>query len=1003
MGSAVELERLVIRLVGDNSDYAKTMKQSMRITDKATKDITNTLNRATAATRTHAGSWVDVNGRLRDASGRFIAGTRAVNMHAGAMRDLNGRLRDARGKFIEVGASVDTVNRKLGIGVGILKSYGARLKSVGAGMTSVGRRMSLGLTLPIGLLGLAAIKAASDAEETQQKFGVVFSKVAESAQDMADELDTSYGMSQAGAKDLLANTSDLLSGFGFTQKSSLELSGQIQKLAVDLASFTNFAGGSQAASEALTKALLGERESVKALGIAVLESDVKAQVALDTSAGLVFATERQAKAYATLTIMTRQSANAIGDYARSGGSFVQVMTEMKSDIADLFVQFGKLLLPVMKKVVAWVTKVVAWFKNLSERWKNTIIVVLAVVAVVGPLLIVFGMLASAIGTIISVGSVLVTIIGVIVGALSAPVVAIVAVVAAIVGLIAWLIGPKSLAKAWKTLVAVATWVWEKIKVIFTAIKDAAIEVWKKIMFIFESRGRTLRQIAEGAGRRAGEGFKKGFEDASSVDLSIKKGITNLVMGAVARAKKFVRDAMKALPAQKVGDAPDKQTIIGFAAEAKAAKLGKAIEKLSQKVAEQVATFGAAGSAVAIWRLEQRGATEAQLASIRASEAQLKMLKSGKLVEKMQEQVRVFNLAGRALEIYRLKQMGATRAQLQAAEAASKQLRALEIGRAADKVVDKMQEQVLVFGKVGRALQLFRLEQDGATKAQLSAARAADKLLTKLEKMKKLESEALVITKKHRTPLQILTEERQRLNEIFDKNLLGLEAFNAEMKEVEDRFKKDIVVKIRLEGTEAVISGSVEAVAIIEAHLRRLNAKAKGGVKLPVDPAVVARKKVADDARKRDIAAADAHREKQKHDATLIPPWLVEWNKKFVLNVDTPERRAADAVAGKLPLDDLAKWINEGGVTGSKVQRAAAASAGKLPLDDLAKWINEGGMSTVKGTAGGISGIDQTDDTLRKSLDEQEKMETTLAQIEENTRPRDAEIVLEASDLTSPGG
>ena len=105
-----------------------------------------------------------------------------------------------------------------------------------------------------------------------KQFLVAYKKKAE---DTAKTFRQSFGLSRKAAKQLLGDTGDLLVGFGFTEDAALDLSKKVNELAVDLASFTNFSGGAEGASLALTKALLGERESIKSLGIAITEADLK--------------------------------------------------------------------------------------------------------------------------------------------------------------------------------------------------------------------------------------------------------------------------------------------------------------------------------------------------------------------------------------------------------------------------------------------------------------------------------------------------------------------------------------------------------------------------------------------------------------------------------------------------------------------------------------------------------------------------------------------------------
>lgn len=275
-----------------------------------------------------------------------------------------------------------------------VEKLNASLKKTFDGAEQLGKKLSLFVTLPILGLGAAMIKAASDAEETESKFNVVFSSLAKQSSDAARTLARDFGLSRTAAKELLGDTGDLLTGFGFSQKSALDLSNQVQKLAVDLASFTNFSGGAQGASRALTKALLGERESIKSLGISILEEDVKRRVALNTSKGMTFATERQAKAFATLTLAQEQSKNAIGDFARTSQGFANQMRIARSRLGDVAEGFGKLLLPVANKIVKAGVRVLNFFDDLNVGTKKIILVLAAIAAAIGPVIFLFGLMGN---------------------------------------------------------------------------------------------------------------------------------------------------------------------------------------------------------------------------------------------------------------------------------------------------------------------------------------------------------------------------------------------------------------------------------------------------------------------------------------------------------------------------------------------------------------------------------------------------------------------------------
>lgn len=231
------------------------------------------------------------------------------------------------------------------------KAFGTR---VGSSLNTVRTRFA-GLGTAAALAGVAmgaffvmAARRAMDAIETQQKFSVVFQEVTEEANAAAEALASGYGLANSEAQSLLANTGDLLTGFGMSGAAALEMSNDVQELAADLASFTNIEGGTAAASQALTKALLGEREGVKALGIVIRESDVTQRVAAMGMANATGEARLQARAQATLAIAYSQSTNAIGDFARSASSPANIVRRLQATFRNITEQIGKTLMPGFK-------------------------------------------------------------------------------------------------------------------------------------------------------------------------------------------------------------------------------------------------------------------------------------------------------------------------------------------------------------------------------------------------------------------------------------------------------------------------------------------------------------------------------------------------------------------------------------------------------------------------------------------------------------------------------
>lgn len=247
-------------------------------------------------------------------------------------------------------------------------------------------------------LAVNLVNLASDAEETGNKFRVTFRDIQTQANAVAKNLADNYGLSSRASQQLLADTGDLLSGFGFTQKEALRLSEQVNTLAVDLASFTNFSGGAEGASQALTKGLLGEREALKSLGIAITEADI---TRLAKEKGIVTELTRQTKAALTLELALSQSANAIGDFERSQDSFAAQSKILTAEVDNLAVELGQQLIPIAKDLVAVAQEVVGWFSDLSDGNKQLLLTLVGLAAAAGPVAIGIGAISTAAGFLVA--------------------------------------------------------------------------------------------------------------------------------------------------------------------------------------------------------------------------------------------------------------------------------------------------------------------------------------------------------------------------------------------------------------------------------------------------------------------------------------------------------------------------------------------------------------------------------------------------------------------------
>ncbi len=267
------------------------------------------------------------------------------------------------------------------------------LKKFGDNMKRTGDTVLKGFTAPLLGLGVTAVKLASDFEETQSKFNTVFKDIRSDADLTAKNLSDNFGLSSKASLQLLSDTGDLLTGFGFTQEEALKLSKEVNELAVDLASFNNLTGGAEQASQALTKALLGERESIKQLGIVINEADLKS---FAEEQGLIFKElTRVEKATLTYQLAIKQSQNALGDHARTSKTLANQLRQLKGELQDVGAELGVELLPVARQLVTTFRDFTKFLGSFTSEQKQAAIATSSYVSAAALALSVLGRLITA--------------------------------------------------------------------------------------------------------------------------------------------------------------------------------------------------------------------------------------------------------------------------------------------------------------------------------------------------------------------------------------------------------------------------------------------------------------------------------------------------------------------------------------------------------------------------------------------------------------------------------
>jgi hypothetical protein len=274
-----------------------------------------------------------------------------------------------------------------------------QIDRAGQQFQKIGRSMSAFVTLPILAAGAAAIKFASDYNESLNKVDVSFKSSSIQVKEFAKTSLESFGIAEGTALDMAAAYGDMGTSMGLTTGQAAKMSTSLVGLAGDLASFKNIS--IDIANTAISAIFTGETESLKKLGIVMTEVNLK-QFALNSGIKKTYETMTQAeKVQLRYNYILSVTKNAQGDFTRTQGGAANQSRIFTESLKQVGQQLGAVILPLFTKVITAINEKIKAFSKLSDGTKTVIVVVAGLVAVIGPLLLGIGAILSIIPSVVA--------------------------------------------------------------------------------------------------------------------------------------------------------------------------------------------------------------------------------------------------------------------------------------------------------------------------------------------------------------------------------------------------------------------------------------------------------------------------------------------------------------------------------------------------------------------------------------------------------------------------
>ena len=212
-------------------------------------------------------------------------------------------------------------------------------------------------------IGKATIAIARDAQETRNKFDVLFGGLKNEVREFANVYAQEVGRSRIQTENFLSTINGIFTTVGFAGREAAEFSKNITKLTFDLASFFNTTDAE--ALTALRSGLIGESEPLRRFNVFLSEARV-AQEALaqginKTSKELT----EQDKIFLRYQIILKDTTAAQGDAVRTSDSLANQQKRLSANLENLGDTIGETLVPALADATAGLN---TFLENLTKTF-----------------------------------------------------------------------------------------------------------------------------------------------------------------------------------------------------------------------------------------------------------------------------------------------------------------------------------------------------------------------------------------------------------------------------------------------------------------------------------------------------------------------------------------------------------------------------------------------------------------------------------------------------------
>jgi hypothetical protein len=230
-------------------------------------------------------------------------------------------------------------------------------KAMGGGLLAAAKGFALPLAAAFGVGAIVsqlsgAVTAGSELQQAVGGADAVFKKEAAGIKKSAENAADALGLSKTEYLELSTVLGAGLKNKGV--KDFAKQSGELIGIGADLAA--QFGGSTQDAVNALASAMRGESDPIEKYGVSLNETAINAKLVADGVKKVDGKFTDQQKTAARLALITQQTADAQGAFARESDTYAGSQARLAASWDDVKAQVGMVLLPALTDLSDWFLK-----------------------------------------------------------------------------------------------------------------------------------------------------------------------------------------------------------------------------------------------------------------------------------------------------------------------------------------------------------------------------------------------------------------------------------------------------------------------------------------------------------------------------------------------------------------------------------------------------------------------------------------------------------------------